>query len=132
MSDMENKQPETVEEVQESAYTLRRLKDKDLYPVLNILGKVLPEDIAPIIKDIVTQEKDIKEVGAVVLFKIVTAILRNIPAVHEELYGLLSDLSGIPAAEIEEMEFGTTPAMLWDVVSDAKNTSFFKGVSKLL
>jgi hypothetical protein len=132
MSNMENKQPETVEEVQECAYTLRRLKDKDLYPVLSILGKVLPEDIAPIIKDIVTQEKDIKEVGAVVLFKIVTAILRNIPAVHEELYGLLSDLSGIPAAEIEEMEFGTTPAMLWDVVSDAKNTSFFKGVSKLL
>lgn len=132
MSNMENKQPETVEEVQECAYTLRRLKDKDLYPVLSILGKVLPEDIAPIIKDIVEGEKDIKEVGAVVLFRIVKAILCNIPAVHEELYGLLADLSGIPAAEIEEMEFGTTPAMLWDVVSDAKNTSFFKGVSKLL
>lgn len=132
MSNMENKQPETMEEVQDRAYTLRRLKDKDLYPVLSILGKVLPEDIAPIIKDIVEGEKDIKEVGAVVLFRIVKAILCSIPAVHEELYGLLSDLSGIPAAEIEEMEFGTTPAMLWDVVSDAKNTSFFKGVSKLL
>ena len=132
MSNMENNKPETVEEVQERAYTLRKLKDKDLFPVLSILGKVLPEDIAPIIKDVVEGEKDIKEVGAVVLFKIVKAILCNIPLVHEELYGLLSDLSGIPAADIEEMEFGTTPAMLWDVVSDAKNTSFFKGVSKLL
>ena len=132
MSDKENKQLETVEEVQERAYTLRRLKDRDFYPVMTIVGKVLPEDIAPIIKEVVEGEKDIKEVGAVVLFKIVKAILCNIPMVYEELYGLLSDLSGIPAADIEEMEFGTTPAMLWDIVSDAKNTSFFKGVSKLL
>ena len=132
MSDKENKQLETVEEVQERAYTLRKLKDKDFYPVMTILGKVLPEDIAPHLMAVLDGEKDIREVGAIVIFKIVKAILCNIPLVHDELYSLLSDLSGIPAAEIEEMEFGTTPAMLWDVVSDAKNTSFFKAVSKSL
>ena len=132
MSDKENKQLENVEEVPERAYTLRKLKDKDFYPVMTILGKVLPEDIAPHLMAVLDGEKDIREVGAIVIFKIVKAILCNIPLVHDELYSLLSDLSGIPAAEIEEMEFGTTPAMLWDVVSDAKNTSFFKAVSKSL
>ena len=132
MSEKENKQPETAEEVQERAYTLRKLKDKDFYPVMTILGKVLPEDIAPHLMAVLDGEKDIREVGAVVIFKIVKAILCNIPLVHDELYSLLSDLSSIPAAEIEEMEFGTTPAMLWDVVSDAKNTSFFKAVFKSL
>lgn len=132
MSEKEMKQPETVEEVQERAYTLRKLKDRDFYPVMTILGKVLPEDLVPIIQDVVDGEKDIRDIGAVVLFRLVKAILCNIPAVHDDLYGLLADLSGIPAEEIEEMEFGTTPMMLWDIVGDVKNASFFKVVSRSL
>lgn len=132
MSEKEMKQPETVAEVQDRAYTLRKLKDRDFYPVMTILGKVLPEDLVPIIQDVVDGEKDIKDIGAVVLFRLVKAILCNVNAVHEELYGLLADLSGIPAEEIEEMEFGTTPMMLWDIVGDVKNASFFKVVSRSL
>jgi hypothetical protein len=45
---------------------------------------------------------------------------------------MLSDLSGIPADEIPEMPFGTTPNMIWDIVKDAKNASFFRELSKLL
>ena len=30
-------------------YELRRLKDKDLFPILDILSKVLPEDLTALI-----------------------------------------------------------------------------------
>lgn len=49
-----------------------------------------------------------------------------------QMNALLSDLSGIPADEIPEMPFGTTPSMIWDVVNDAKNANFFGELSKLL
>jgi hypothetical protein len=52
-------------------------------------------------------------------------------AANEEVYALLSDVSGIPAADIQEMEFGTTPNMIWDIISNEKNNSFFKVLSKL-
>ena len=48
------------------------------------------------------------------------------------MYELLADVSGIPAKEIEEMEFGTTPMMIWDIVKNEKNACFFSVLSKLL
>ena len=130
MNDMENKELNAVEKKVEREYTLRRLKDSDLYPMFDIICKVVPEDVAPLVKDIITQEKSIDEIGGVVLIKLVTAVLRNITQVHDELYSLLSDLSGIPAEEIGEMKFGTTPMMIWDIVSDVKNADFFEVVSR--
>ena len=60
------------------------------------------------------------------------AALKNVSAIPDKIYPLLSDLSGIPADEIPEMPFGTTPSMIWDIVADAKNASFFRALSKLL
>ena len=112
-------------------YTLRPLKDKDLWPVLDILGKVFPDDLSKVFAKVAMGEKNVEEIGADVIVKLVMAVLKNIGKVHDEVYALLSDLSGIPAGEIEEMEFGTTPSMIWDIVGDAKNLSFFKAVAKL-
>jgi len=112
-------------------YTLRSLKDSDLFPILDIITKVLPEDLSDIFVQLTTGQKTVNEIGGVAVYKIIVAVLKNISTVHDELYALLSDLSGIPAAEIENMPFGTTPSMIWDVVADAKNASFFKVLSKL-
>lgn len=112
-------------------YALRPLKDKDMWPVLDILGKVFPDDLSKAFAKVALGEKNVNEVGADVTMKLVLAVLKNIGKVHDEVYSLLSDLSGIPAEEIEEMEFGTTPSMIWDIVGDAKNLSFFKAVAKL-
>lgn len=112
-------------------YTLRPLKDKDMWPVLDILGKVFQDDLSKAFAKVALGEKNVNEVGADVTMKLVLAVLKNIGKVHDEVYALLSDLSGIPAEEIEEMEFGTTPSMIWDIVGDAKNLSFFKAVAKL-
>lgn len=127
---------ENIVEITEAAevkpYELRSLKDRDLFPILDIIATVLPDDLSEVFVQIVTKEKSVNEVGGMVVYKIVIAVLKNINKVHDEIYSLLSDLSGIPADEIADMPFGTTPSMIWDVVNDAKNASFFKGLSKLL
>ena len=119
-------------EVNAKPYTLRELKDRDLFPILDIVATVLPDDLADVFVQIVTKEKSVNEVGGMVVYKIVIAVLKNIGKVKDDLYALLSDMSGIPADEIPDMEFGTTPSMIWDIVNDAKNVSFFKALSKSL
>ena len=119
------------EETVERSYTLRRLKDKDLFPILGIISEVFPDDLAKTFVQLTTKEKSVQEVGATAVLKIVLAVLKNMDRVKDDVYALLSDVSGIPAAEIAEMEFGTTPMMIWDIVANEKNCGFFKVLSKL-
>jgi hypothetical protein len=113
-------------------YTLRSLKDKDFFPFLDIITAVIPEDLSGIFAQLVNGEKSVEEIGGVAVYRIVISVLRNVSNMPDKIYPLLSDLSGIPADKIPEMEFGTTPAMIWDIVKDAKNASFFRELSKLL
>ena len=120
-----------LEEIIERPYTLRRLKDRDLFPILNIVSEVFPDDLAKAFVQLTTKEKSVQEVGATAILKMVLAVLKNMDKVQDDVYALLSDVSGIPAAEIAEMEFGTTPMMIWDIVGNEKNCGFFKVLSKL-
>ena len=113
-------------------YNLRSLKDRDLFPMLDIITTVLPADLSEIFVQLVTGEKSVNEIGGMAVYKIVIAVLKNVSTMPDKIYPLLSDLSGIPAEEIPEMQFGTTPNMIWDIVKDAKNASFFTELSKLL
>lgn len=131
MDNKELKVLDAVEETVERAYTLRRLKDADLWPVLKILSAVLPDDLAPIFAQVVSKEKNLNEVGIHVVWKLVSAVLKNMHLVHDDVYALLADVSGIDGKDIEEMPFGTTPMMIWDIVNNEKNEGFFKVVSKL-
>lgn len=128
---MNNQEIREQEEIMESPYTLRRLKDKDLFPILNIISEVFPDDLAKDFVKLSTKEKSVQEVGAMAVMKMVMAVLKNMDKVQDDVYALLSDVSGIPAAEIKEMEFGTTPMMIWDIVNNEKNNGFFKVLSKL-
>lgn len=113
-------------------YKLRSLKDKDFYPMLDIITATLPDDLADVFVQLATGEKSVDEIGGMVVYKIAVSVLKNVSAIPDKIYPLLSDLSGIPADEIPEMPFGTTPSMIWDIVADAKNASFFRALSKLL
>lgn len=132
MSEKEN--IEMTEEVTEEIkpYKLRSLKDKDFYPMLDIITATLPDDLADVFVQLATGEKSVDEIGGMVVYKIAVSVLKNVSAIPDKIYPLLSDLSGIPADEIPEMPFGTTPSMIWDIVADAKNASFFRAPSKLL
>ena len=130
----------TVEEtVVERPYTLRRLKDSDLYPLLQILRKIGIKDMAKeAFADVDTSGdakslKDrVEEIGASVVFNMADLLIENIGKVSEDLYSMWSDISGIPAEEIKDMEFGTLPLMIYDSFAEVKNTAFFKVLFKLL
>ena len=111
-------------------YTLRRLKDKDLWPVLDIIGQVFPGDLSTVFAQIMTGDRNIEQVGAEVVMKLVVAVIRNMNKVQDDVYALLSDVSGLTPEEIQDMEFGTTPLMIWDIVKNEKNAGFFGVVSK--
>lgn len=122
---------EIINEETAKQYTLRRLYDGDLWPILDIIAKVLPEDLTAVFMQLATKEKTVEEVGAVVVMRLVTAVLKNMKLVKDDVYTFLSDVSGIPANEIPEMPFGTTPKMIWDIVNNEKNADFFRELSKL-
>ena len=62
----------------------------------------------------------------------VVMVLKNIPKAQHDVDEFCASMIGKTVAELNEMEFGTTALILYDVFGDAKNTSFFKVVSKLL
>lgn len=130
---MDNLEVENVQETEqknEKPYTLRPLCDEDLYPILAIIGKVFPDELSTVFVQIASKEKNIKEVGYDVGFKLFTAVIKNLHTVDAEVYKLLSNLSGIPAKDIRKMKFGTTPKMIWEIYNEVKNGDFFGDASK--
>ena len=64
---------------------------------------------------------------------------RTIISIEKEQYSpslmlayRIAQIFGVTVEELNEMEFGTTPLIIVDAYEDAKNTSFFKVLSKLL
>ena len=128
---MDNQKNAEQAETNARPYQLRRLTDKDLWPVLDIIGKVFPDELSTIFAQLVSKEKSVEEVGVTVVMRLVVAVIKNMNVVHDEVYAFLSDVSGKPVAEIEEMAFGTTPMMIWDIVKSERNNGFFAAASKL-
>lgn len=122
---------EIKETTAEKTYTLRRLNDEDLFTVVEIIGIALPEEAKAAFAQAVTDGNVVKR-GGMVAFDVVKFIMKNIKACKNEVYSLLSDLSGIPADEIRKMPFGTTPKMLKEIFENEKDSDFFTELSKLL
>lgn len=142
---------EEAEEVVERPYTLRKFKDSDLYPLLQLLRKIGIKDfknaITKSLKKIPNfnsddyeseEEKEAaldkiqKEAGIDVVIDLSDFMISKIDSNKEDIYEFYSELSGIPSDEIKNMEFGTLPLMIYDSFREVKNTSFFKVLSKLL
>lgn len=121
-----------VEELLEKPYTLRDLKDRDLFPLLQILKKIGIKDFKDAFFQVASGEKSLKEVGVLATIDMADIMIGNLGKAEEEIYSLWADISGIPAEEIKEMEFGTLPMMIVDTFKGVKNATFFKVLSKLL
>ena len=121
-----------VEELLEKPYTLRELKDRDLFPLLQILKKIGIKDFKDAFFQVASGEKSLKEVGVLATIDMADIMIGNLGKAEEEIYSLWADISGIPADEIKEMEFGTLPMMIVDTFKGVKNATFFKVLSKLL
>lgn len=120
-------------EIIERAYTLRKLKDGDLMPLLRILRKLGLKEFKTVVM-MVADGKDAKEVGVAAFLNIADKMIENLDTqgVGEEIYSFYSEMSGIPVEGIKDMEFGTLPLMIYDSFSEVKNASFFKVLAKLL
>lgn len=130
---MNNEDMSVDKAVENKPYTLRQLKDKDLYTVLGIIGRIFPDDkLKEAFETIADESKNKEDVGVMVAYNLGVSLIRNIATAHDEIYALLADISGIPAAEIDEMPFGTGPMMIRDIVMNAGNSDFFKAVFKSL
>ena len=132
MSKAIKKVEETVEEVIERPYTLRKFNDGDLFPILKIFKKIGIKDCKEAFVQVASGEKTVKDIGILAAFDLADILIGNLTKVEEEVYSLYSDMSGIAADEIRAMEFGTLPLMIMDSFNEVKNTSFFKVLSKLL
>lgn len=132
VSGLENAEEQEKEEIIDRPYTLRNLKDSDLFPLLKILKKIGIKDCKEAFIQVASGEKTVKQIGIMASFDLADILIGNLPYVLDEAYELWSDLSGIPVEEIKDMEFGTLPLMIMDTFSEARNTSFFKVLSKFL
>lgn len=120
------------EPVIERPYTLRRLKDGDLFPLLKILKKIGIRDCKEAFIQVASGEKSVKQIGIMASFDIADILIGNLAKAEDEIYELWSDLSGIPAEKMKGMEFGTLPLMIMDTFSEARNTGFFRVLSRFL
>lgn len=119
-------------EAMERPFTLRKLKEADLIPVLSLFRKIGLKDFKNVISKIANGES-IEEIGVYAMLEIGDVVISNLEGdVGEEIYRFYSGLSGLSVEEIKEMEFGTLPMMIYDSLQDVKNTSFFKVLAKLL
>lgn len=133
-ADIVETKSEEVEEVEaiERPYTLRRFKDGDLFPLLQILKKIGIKDCKEAFIQVASGEKTIKQIGILASFDIADILIGNLTNVEDEVYALYADMAGVTVEELKAMEFGTLPLMIYDSFSEVKNTSFFKVLSKLL
>lgn len=141
---------ETVEEAIERPYELRKLQDADLFPLLQLLRKLGLKEARDTYNkykgsvkfnsaDYETEEEAKKaleelqkQMGTEMVFELAEFLISKIDTHSDSIYEFFSTLAGVPADDIKKMEFGTLPLMIYDCVSEVKNTAFFKVLSKLL
>ena len=142
---------ETVEatpiSIEVKPYTLRKLKSVDLFPVLNIMKKIGVKKFTEVLRNEQTidifkklNEKKTDEeknentdlmisMGAV-LFEVAEIVISGLADCEQELFNLLSQVSGLPIAQIKDFEIDVFTGMIIDLIKE--NMDFIKAVSKYL
>ncbi|MDO5361977.1 MAG: hypothetical protein Q4F03_04925 [Eubacteriales bacterium] len=126
-------------------FELRKLKSEDLFTMFSILSKIGFKDL----KELITQDK-IKEVTAListngngenadattmfgmsVVMDVVSLVMKNLPSCKNEIYTLLSDLSGMKVKQIADLDMVEFTEMVVAVIQKEEFKDFFKVVSRL-
>ena len=123
---------------EEKNYTLRSLKADDIFLVVKLVNKIGFKEMkgcfnSQEVKDAIAgavsgKEADLSTVGMTVMFEIASLILEHLPDCKNEIYALLSGLSGKAQTEIAEMPSGVFMQMVMDVIRKDEFRDFFQGV----
>lgn len=127
-------------------YTFRRLNATDLFPMIKIISKIGLDELSQVfdgdsIKDLIGQTKNIKSgdaeeksyvVGIGVAMKLVNKIIEHIPRCEQDIYSLLSRVSGMSVEEIQNLGVDVFMMMILDFVMKEEFKDFFKAASSCI
>lgn len=123
------------------AYELRNLTADDIFPMFQIVSKIgikefktcfdTPEIKGAIAKVTAGEDADLNTVGMFVALDIAGIIIGNLPKCKDDIYLLLSQLSGKDKKEIAALPLATFIQMVTDVVRKEEFKDFFQVVAKL-
>ncbi len=128
----------------EKPYTFRELTADDLFLMTSIISKIGLKKFADVFKnsDIIDalnsdDEADNKAdnkalvVGVSVALEISEILLGNLDKCKDNIYNLLSAVSGMTVSEIRTLGFATFAEMIIDFVKKDEFMDFFKAAAKL-
>lgn len=133
-----------MENAKTKPYTLRELTADDMFPLVAILDAIgiekivdcftVPEVAEEADTDKTAETAEAKEkaekYGKVVFLKIAKIVIANVKLVKDDLYTLLSQLSGMTRKEVGALPMNTFIQMIVDVVKQVNFKDFFPDVSK--
>lgn len=136
--------PATDTQETEKPYTFRELTADDLFLMTSIISKIGLKKFADVFKnsDIIDalnsdDEADNKAdnkalvVGVSVALEISEILLGNLDKCKDNIYNLLSAVSGMTVSEIRTLGFATFAEMIIDFVKKDEFMDFFKAAAKL-
>lgn len=128
----------------DKAFELRQLTADDIFPMFQIISKIgvrefkscfESEEVRKAIMDMASGAKDqanVSAVGLTVAVDIAGVIISNLYKCKDDIYQLLSQLSGMKTKEIASLPMTTFLEMIVSVVKKEEFKDFFQGVTKLL
>lgn len=132
-------------ENKEKAFELRSLEADDMFPMFQIVSKIgikefkscfesaaVQEAVSKIAVENKSDKGAVAAVGMMVAFDVVGILMTNISKAKEDIYFLLSNLSGMSRDEIAKLPPKTFMEMIVAVVKKEEFLDFFQGVSELL
>ena len=119
-------------------YELRSLTSDDIFPMLQIISKIGIREFkscfeSPDVKAAIAKSEgtDLNSVGLAVMLDIGGIVLANVPKAKDDIYLLLSQLSGLTKQEIGALPMATFAQMVINVIRKDEFKDFFQVVSRL-
>lgn len=141
---------ETAEPERVKPYTFRRLNSTDLFLMIKIISKIGLDELTQVfegdaIKALIAQAKQMKSsendeqteqpknqnfvVGVGIALKLVNKILEHIPLCEQEIYTMLSRVSGMSVEEVQNLSIDVFMEMILDFIMKEEFKDFFKVAS---
>ena len=129
----------------EKTYTLRGLTAEDVFPMLKIIsgiglkefkGCFESEELRTAIRNMTAEKEEGAEIdttalGLMVAVDVASVIVANVPRCKDDIYTLLSGLSGMSKKEIAALPMNVFLSMIVDVVKKEEFKDFFGDVAGL-
>ena len=119
-------------------YELRNLTSDDIFPMFQIISKIGIREFkscfeSPDVKAAIEKSEgtDLDSVGLAVMLDIGGIVLANVSKAKDDIYLLLSQLSGLTKQEIVALPMATFAQMVIDVIRKDEFKDFFQVVSRL-